>query len=169
MAETKTLYLVRHAKSSWAEPGIDDIDRPLNSRGLHDAPEMGRRIKRRGPVPELILCSPARRAAETFEMLGLGVANVVFDERIYEASASTLLALVESLDDRYRTAMLIGHNPSISWLASQLGGVHIDHMPTGAVATIRLATSHWRRAVGSPAELVDFDYPKKPPAAGNEG
>jgi phosphohistidine phosphatase len=156
----KTLYLVRHAKSDW-HAGKSDFDRPLNKRGLSDAPEMGRRLKVRGQLPDLVVCSPAKRAFQTLELLDLGV-ETLFDETIYEASTGDLLGIVQALDDRHGSAMLIGHNPSMTWLAVMLSGVRIDGMPTCAIATIELDSNHWKMAGACPAKLVDLDFPKKP-------
>lgn len=156
----KTLYLVRHAKSDW-NTGNTDFDRPLNKRGRRDAPEMGRRLKDKDPLPEIIVCSPAKRATETHERLGLEI-KTAFDERIYEATTGDLLDIVQSLDDKYASAMLVGHNPAMTWLASQLSGVRIDNMPTCAVAAIEIDSEHWKKAGSRPARLLDLDYPKKP-------
>ena len=161
MANGKILYLVRHAKSSWSNANLADFDRPLNNRGLRDAPEMGNRIKTRNTLPEIIACSPAKRATQTLEHLDLGIEHVVFEERIYGSSIGALLDVIHSLDDHLGSAMLIGHNPAMSLLAGWLSGVHIDNMPTCAVATIELDTGHWKDAGTCPAKLLDFDYPKK--------
>ena len=113
----KSLYLVRHAKSSWTDTGLGDFDRPLNKRGLRDAPEMGRRLNLRNVHPEIILCSPARRTRETLDLLiGKTAGNVHFKQAIYEASDQTLLSLVRTLPDSCTSAMLIGHNPAMGWL-----------------------------------------------------
>ncbi|VGO19823.1 SixA phosphatase family protein [Pontiella sulfatireligans] len=161
MTDGKPLYLVRHAKSDW-HTGVDDFDRPLNKRGRRDAPEMGRRLKMRGVEPDIMVCSPAKRALETLELLNVPAQTLVYDETIYEASLSTLLEIVQSLDDGFDSAMLVGHNPGMSWLASQLSGVRIKNMPTCSIAAIRLDTHRWKAAGVCPGELADFDYPKKP-------
>ncbi|VGO16021.1 hypothetical protein PDESU_04611 [Pontiella desulfatans] len=156
----KTLYLVRHAKSDW-NTGKADFDRPLNKRGRRDAPEMGRRLKERNALPGAIVCSPAKRARETLELLDLGI-DTTDNENIYEASAGMLMEIVQDLDDRLDSAMLIGHNPAMTWLASQLTGVRIEGMPTCAIATIHLDSTHWNQAGTCPAKLLDLDYPNKP-------
>ncbi|WP_372846057.1 histidine phosphatase family protein [Pontiella sp.] len=156
---TKTLYLVRHAKSDW-KTGQADFDRPLNKRGRRDAPDMGLRLKQRGALPALLVCSPARRANETCELLDLGT-ETDFNETIYEASAGELLDLVQQLDDRVESAMLIGHNPAMTWLAGLLSGERIEGMPTCAVAAIEIETARWRAAGACPARLLWRDYPRK--------
>lgn len=158
----KTLYLVRHAKSSWADLRLSDFDRQLNERGLRDAPEMGQRLKQRKIIPEIILCSPAQRTRQTLELLDLG-AEALFNERIYEASVDVLLDIIQALDDRFGSAMIIGHNPAIDWLAKELSDIHIERMPTCAVVTLELAAEHWKEAGRCNARLLDYDYPKRPP------
>jgi len=161
----KTLYLVRHAKSSWADMHLGDFDRPLNKRGLRDAPEMGRRLRQRGVNPEIILCSPAQRTRETAELLirefGGTMEAVQFDDRIYEASPETLLELICTLPDSCSSAMLIGHNPSIGYLVHQLSDTGIERMPTCAVATLQLQSHAWNDFGRDSVRLLNFDSPKK--------
>jgi phosphohistidine phosphatase len=157
----KTLYLMRHAKSDWNHPELSDFERPLNKRGLRDAPEMGRRLKEKDLIPELILCSPAERTRQTLDLLDLGVEHIIFNESIYEAYTETLLYIVQSIDDRYDSALILGHNPAMSWLASGLSGVRIGNMPTCAIAEISLQTDQWNKADSCPAELKSLDYPKQ--------
>jgi len=161
----KTLYLVRHANSSWAEMHLSDFDRPLNKRGLHDAPMMGNRLRKRGVKPEIILCSPAERTRQTAELLirefGGTMEMVQFDDRIYEASPETLLELIRTLPDTCSSAMLIGHNPSIGYLVHQLSETGIERMPTCAIANLEVETGNWKNIDSCPIRLVDFYYPKR--------
>lgn len=161
----KTLYLVRHAKSSWGNPSDSDFDRPLNERGRRDAPEMGRRLMGKGVRPNVVLCSPARRAVETIALLnaelGVPADSIHMQKRIYEASPETLLELIQKLDDSYDSAMLVGHNPAMTWLVEGLTGANIQNLPTCSVVTISLNSNHWNKAGKDPAELLNLDYPKK--------
>lgn len=161
MKGSKTLYLVRHAKSSWSAADLSDFDRPLNKRGFRDAPEMGRRLKADDSLPALICCSPATRARQTLEEMNLDT-KTVFDERLYGASREELLEIVRSTGNEYPSLMLIGHNPAMTWLANDLSGARIDNMPTCSIAIIRLPDALWAQAGTAPAELVAFDYPKRP-------
>ena len=163
MKTAKTLYLVRHAKSSWSHSELTDFDRPLNKRGYRDAPEMGRRLKARGALPEIIICSPALRARETLENMQLAVENVVFDESVYAAATGELLTAIRTIKNDFSRAMLIGHNPSITLLAGRLSGHPVDNMPTCAIAEIGLDSDLWSKAGTCSAELLHFDYPRKPP------
>jgi phosphohistidine phosphatase len=158
----KTLYLVRHAESDWNTDGAD-FDRPLNKRGRRDAPEMGQRIRKRNANPEIVVCSPAERARQTLELLELGT-KTVYEERIYEASAEALLEIVRSLDDQYQSVMIVGHNPSMTWLTNLLTGSHIQNMPTTSIATVGLQSIQWAEAAPGAATLLDFDFPKNTPA-----
>lgn len=162
---TKTLYLVRHAKSGWTNMHLGDFNRTLNQRGLRDAPEMGQRLQKRGLKPEIILCSPAQRARQTAELFikafGGTMDGVHFDDRIYEADHKTLLTLIRLLPETCSSAMLIGHNPSIGWAANQLSDVGIEQMPTCAIATIELSSSRWKDMGKEATRLLDFDHPRR--------
>ncbi|MCP2637711.1 histidine phosphatase family protein [Microbacterium sp. HD4P20] len=137
-----TLVLVRHAKSDWGDPGLDDHDRPLNERGRRDAPRMARRLADAGVRPEGILSSTAVRARSTAEVFGaeLGVA-VTLDPELYGAPAGTLLATAAATGAR--SIMVVAHDPGMSVLAAQLSGGDIAHMPTCAVATFRWHAEDW--------------------------
>src|SRR5215472_16046156 len=110
----KTLLLLRHAKSDWDDHSLSDFDRPLASRGERDAPRIGKALRERGPLPEIIINSPAVRAKTTAEAViksaGLGI-NPQFDERIYGASPPELLALIRRIPDSISCALMVGHNP----------------------------------------------------------
>lgn len=160
----KTLYLVRHAKSSWVNPSYSDFDRPLNDRGQRDAPEMGRRLHEKGVKPDLIVCSPARRAMETLELLntelGVDQDSIFMQKRLYEASAPTLINIIQSLENSAESAMIIGHNPSMSWIAAEISGEPIGNLPTCSVVGIELDSSDWNVAGICAAHLLFQDYPK---------
>ncbi len=160
----KTLYLMRHAKSNWADMRQSDFDRPLNQRGLRDAPEMGLRLAKRKVHPDIIVCSPAQRTRETIELIapkiGVRLDRVVFQESLYEASTDAVLEIIRSIPDRYKSALIIGHNPSIGRLVNQLADVHIDQMPTCAIATLKLETDRWMDIDTCAIQRSDFDYPK---------
>jgi phosphohistidine phosphatase len=159
----KTLYLMRHAKAASPDMRLGDFNRPLNQRGLQDAPEMGRRLQKRGARPELILCSPAQRTRQTAELLmkefGGTMGGVQFDDRIYEADPATLLNLIRALPNTCASAMVIGHNPSIGHLAHQFSETGIERMPTCAIATIELSSSSWKDMGKEATRLLDLTTP----------
>ncbi|QBG47460.1 histidine phosphatase family protein [Verrucomicrobia bacterium S94] len=160
----KTLYLVRHAKSSWVNPSYSDFDRPLNDRGRRDALEMARRLKDKGMLPEIIISSPARRAIETLDQLlpelCVDKKQVFMQKRLYEASSETLIEIIQALDHSIRSALVLGHNPSITRAAEKLSGEPVGHLPTSSVAAIKLDSDDWNLAGICAADLLFLDYPK---------
>jgi len=164
----KTLLLIRHAKSSWNDLGARDFDRSLNHRGRHDAPEMGRRLAARldrGNLRlEAFLCSSARRAVETANLLAPELAfpsaSIDWRNELYVASPATMLDVVRSVPDHATAAALLAHNPGITELAEILTGVAFGNVPTCGVIMLALPVNHWGDA-GVGAELIDFDYPRR--------
>jgi phosphohistidine phosphatase len=120
---TRRLILLRHAKSDW--PDVPDRDRPLAKRGRRDAPRIGRWLHEHGYQPDVVVVSAATRTRQTWDLVAPelgGLPAVHFEPRAYAASALTLLYLAQELPARYRTALLIGHNPGLSELAASLAG-----------------------------------------------
>jgi phosphohistidine phosphatase len=160
----KTLFLVRHAKSSRDDPSLPDPDRPLNDRGRRDAPTMGKRLAKRHVKPDLLVSSPALRALTTAQLIadeiGYRHKDIVVDDRLYASSPDDVLAVVRALDNRLDRVMLFGHNPEFSDLAHRLSSEIVD-MPTSAVAEYDFDTKAWSD-IGEvePAKAV-LDYPKK--------
>ena len=142
----KLLSILRHAKSSWNDPSIDDHDRPLSKRGLRDAPRMGALLREQGLVPETILSSTARRARDT----ALAVASaagfpdeVRFTRELYHAIPETFLEALRELPDTAGHALVVGHNPTLEELLAVLvGEEHV--MPTAALAVVELPIESWR-------------------------
>lgn len=143
----KTLLLLRHAKSSWNDPGIADFDRPLNERGLRAAPLVGRFMRERKLRPDLVICSPAARARETASLVikaaGLD-APLRFDERIYDATPARLFEIVSQIEDAASEALLIGHNPGFEQLLERLTG-EARRMATATLAFITLDIEKWNK------------------------
>lgn len=161
----KHLLLIRHAKSSWDDPSLADFDRPLNARGLRDAPFMGSLLKFRGLVPDQIISSPARRARDTAHILaratGFNPADIDLRAEVYQARLPDLVALVRTLDDAWRRVYLIGHNPELMDLVDWLTGEAIDHLPTTGIASIEFPTESWAHIMESAGRLVWLDMPKR--------
>ncbi len=160
----KTLFLVRHAKSSWNDAALPDKDRPLNDRGRRDAPKMGERLAKRDVKPDLILSSPAMRALETAEIIAKKLdyrrKDIVVDDRLYAVGADDLLDVIHELDDKLERVMLFGHNPELTELAHRLSN-KITDMPTCAVAEFAFDAKSWSSiGKGKPAR-VTLDSPKK--------
>jgi phosphohistidine phosphatase len=153
------LVLVRHAKSDWGDPRLDDHDRPLNDRGIRDAPRMARVLAATDFRPEMILSSTALRARTTAEAFAaqFGVA-VDLDPELYAAPARTLLA--KASGSGARRVIVVAHDPGMTALAEQLSGGEIGHMPTCAVATFTWHDDDWDAVETlEPADWT-FDTPR---------
>lgn len=153
------LALVRHAKSDWGDPSLDDHDRPLNDRGMRDAPVMAARLAASGFRPDVILASTALRARTTAEAFAaeLGVA-VSLDPELYGAPAGALLAAAAATGAA--SVMVVAHDPGMSVLAGRLSGDGIGHMPTCAVATFTWTHDDWDVATALDPDDWTFDTPR---------
>lgn len=162
------LTLLRHGKSSWDDPELEDLERPLAPRGLRDVPEMGRRLAKRGELPGLILSSPALRALSTARAIareiGYREARIRQEPALYMASPLEILATLQRLGDPPQHLMVVGHNPGLTELANMLDEFHLDNLPTAAILSVEFDASDWGRIEPASARLLWFDYPKKRPA-----
>ncbi|HEY1076243.1 MAG TPA: histidine phosphatase family protein [Fontimonas sp.] len=161
----RLLTLVRHAKSSWDQPGQRDFDRPLNERGERDAPRMAAHVRRMAGTPDAIVSSPALRALTTArvfaEAMDLPAARIVEQPRIYEASAATLLELVRQFDDGLRHIMMFGHNPGFSELAHALAPVSFEDLSTCAAVQIGFDVARWAEIQQGRGAQHFYAYPKQ--------
>ena len=161
----KNLFLTRHAKSSWNNPGLADIDRPLNERGKKAAPFMGKLIVDKGEKPELLISSPAYRALSTAkafgEVMGLVENDIIIDRTIYGAGTQQLLDLVQIQDDLHKSIMLFGHNPTFTSFVNMLTGSNIMNVVTCGVVRINFEYSSWIDIDFGSGRLVYYEYPKK--------
>lgn len=153
----KSLTLFRHAKTERESGTGRDFDRRLAERGRQDAPRIGEEIRKLGLDYDLVLSSPAARAAETAEMAGL---SARFDDRIYDASTEQLLTMVQQVGDEVSRLMMVGHNPGFERLASRLIGQHVE-MPTGALVEIVLPIDSWSETADGGGRLVRQINPKE--------
>ena len=166
------LMLLRHAKSSWAVAGQKDFDRPLNGRGQHAATAMGRYMASKEAMPQLVLCSPARRARETWNLLAgelKAVPEILIVPEIYDFGDGKVL--IECLRDRAGSAqsvLLVGHNPAIGVLAQNLAGKGNNKLrerlrlkyPTAALAVISFDLDNWQSLAAGLGTLLRFVTPK---------
>jgi phosphohistidine phosphatase len=165
--EHRTLYLLRHAKSSWDEPAHPDFERPLAPRGRRDVRLIAERLSGFETVPELVLCSSAVRTRETLELLQPALADVraQFEDELYGASSEALCERLRAVPDEIGSVLLIGHNPGLHDLALALatGGRARERLeakfPTAALAT--LACQSWSELRPGAAELLAFVVPKQ--------
>ncbi|MEZ5810086.1 MAG: histidine phosphatase family protein [Rhizobiaceae bacterium] len=168
------LFLLRHAKSSWDDPALDDFDRPLAPRGLKAAPTMGREMASRGWVPDLALVSPAARAAQSWALVSAAFADVPptqFEENLYMATPQTMLGFVTGLDEAAEGIVLVGHNPGMEELALLLAGPGSDEtaearmaakFPTAALARLAF-DGPWVSLAPQAAQLTHFIRPRDLP------
>ena len=168
----KHLILLRHAKSDWSDPALDDFDRPLNKRGRKAAPVMGGLFNKQAWAPDLVLCSTARRAQQTWDLVAKELSRPVPVKplkSLYLAPPSRILATLEPLPDDVGSAVVVGHNPGLHNLAHQLAGGGSDKraanalaikFPTGAVAVIDLEIAQWRDIRKGKSRLIGFFCPR---------
>ena len=161
----KTLYLMRHAKSSWSFDALSDQERPLNDRGRADAPRMGQALAARRIKPDRLVSSPAVRALSTAVLvareLHFAPADIVVEPAIYQADVDTLLAVIRAQPDAAQAVLLTGHNPTITEVANQLSPSPLsDDMPTGAVVCLHFQTDNWADVQPANGEFYFYDYPK---------
>jgi phosphohistidine phosphatase len=169
LVSVKTLYLIRHAKSSWDDPEMDDFIRPLNDRGKKDAPRMGKRLKEKDLTPDLMVSSPATRTLETCRVIAkiLNYPNdkIKIEKRLYHASEEQLLKVVQELKDRPKDdeeiVLLFGHNPGLTNFANKLLDENIDNIPTCGIIAAKLHISQWRDITFGCGKMESFDFPKK--------
>ncbi|HEY4061957.1 MAG TPA: histidine phosphatase family protein [Puia sp.] len=160
----KTLLIVRHAKSSWDNAAISDIDRPLNDRGRHDAPIMARRLIKAAARIDLLVSSPAKRARQTAESFAREFEKkektIRFIPELYHASVQTFKEVIAGLEDDYQCVALFSHNPGITAFVNTLTTVHLDNMPTCGVFAVTSPTERWEQFQTAGPVFWFFDYPK---------
>ena len=160
----KTLILVRHAKSDWGNPGLDDFDRPLNERGKKDAPVMAQRLLDKKIKIDAFIASPAKRAAKTAKIFAETFKHkkegIVFKEKLYLAEPSAFFSVIADADNDFKTVAVFSHNYGITDFANQLTDARIDNIPTCGVFAIKIYTDTWSDFREAKKEFWFFDYPK---------
>jgi phosphohistidine phosphatase len=158
----KILVLIRHAKSNWDNPGIDDFDRPLNKRGKRDAPFMGERLRTRAILPDLIVSSPAIRARKTVEKIahkvGYPQEAIIYKPNLYLPGFEEFVETIHSIDDNFNKTYLVSHNPGITELAYILSKHYIENIPTSGVFAVKFDVKRWVDV--KTGEFLFFEYPK---------
>jgi phosphohistidine phosphatase len=161
----KTIYLLRHAKSSWANGNLSDKQRPLNGRGQNDAPAMGERFAARGEELDQVLSSPALRAHTTAQLFcdacGFPSRDIVVEPDLYFSGSGSIEDLILAQDDRVRALMLVFHNPDITYFANSIDyEVRIDNVPTCGLIKLVSDIAQWRDWSRDNTAFEYFDYPK---------
>ncbi len=161
----KKLYIIRHSKSSWSSSAKSDFDRPLNKRGLRDAPFMGKVLKQQDVKPDLILSSPAKRAKKTAifisHKLNYKEDDIVFDEDLYLSSVEEILEIISEVNSDINTLFIIAHNPGVTNFVNRFSKDKIENLPTTGVYKMEFDISSWEELKEDKAENSYFDYPKK--------
>jgi len=163
----KRLLVLRHAKSEWGDSARSDFERTLNPRGERDAPRMGAWLAGQGLQPDVIVSSPAVRAARTARLVaeasGCPAELIRFEAAIYEAWPATLLELVRGFADDWWQPLLVGHNPGLHELVEQLTGRPLDKLPTCTLAVLDLEIDRWAETAAGCAALALLQTPKTLP------
>lgn len=161
----RTLYLIRHAKSSWESPGVRDFDRPLNDRGLRDAPSMAKILVERHISPDLVVTSPAKRAQTTAlffaRAFGISDEQVLRNPDIYDALPFTILQTISGLPDSARTVLMFGHNPSFTEVANHFTEDFIPNVPTCGIVQINTQAETWAEMTELNSKVVARFFPKE--------
>ena len=160
----KTLILIRHAKSSWDDPGLSDFERPLNDRGKKDAPAMAERLYERGIKIDAFVSSPARRARKTAEQFAKRYKkdkeDLVLRTELYMASDEAFTTVIEKLDDSIDCVAIFSHNPGITEFANMLSTTRIDNMPTASIFAVNADIKNWSDFTTQHTSFWFFDFPK---------
>ena len=161
----KNVYFIRHAKSSWEDPSLSDIQRPLNKRGLRDAPFMAKMLKNKNVKADLIISSPANRALTTARYFA-GEMNIPDDaisvnNIIYGAYPEDVIRLIRNLDDGISTVLVFGHNPTFTSLVNRFTEDYIANVPTCGIVKIEAPIHSWSKFGGETSVQSEFYYPKQ--------
>ena len=163
----KTLYLVRHAKSSWENPEVGDVERPLNDRGKRDAPAMGVRLRKLKVNPDLMITSYAKRARATCtriaKELGYSEQRIREESRLYHANEGDIISVLRNLDDKYERVMAFGHNPGLTDFVNAFSTEEevTDNIPTCGVVAFEIPLNTWSAIEFGTGKLLFYDYPKR--------
>lgn len=160
----KTLFIVRHAKSSWDSPYLSDFERPLNKRGEKNLPDMAKRFEDTGYSVDLIVTSPAVRALTTAKgfasQLNFTADKLLEEESFYHASAQSIKQRLSRIENEHDSVMIFGHNPGLTSLINSLSNFNLYNLPTCAVCGIQFEFDFWESILHTKGEKFYYDYPK---------
>jgi len=156
----KTLYIVRHAKSSWAYDGIKDADRPLKKRGINNAHMMSKILKEKIDRPDVFLSSSANRALHTAiifsDSFKYPLANLKISKSLYSFSDGYLTKIIKALDNSFDSVIIFSHNHGINDFVNSFGDQFIQNVPTCGIVGIKFDTKHWKSIKKGTTFMVDF-------------
>lgn len=163
----KSLTVVRHAKSSWENPSLNDFDRPLNNRGERDAPKMAERFASTNFRPDIIVSSPAVRAWTTASIfaqkLGYTEDRLRPDDQLFHASIDEILDVIAAQDENVKSLMIVGHNPGLTDFVNFLAPGLTNNLPTAGMVTANINCDDWALYTRPEVEIVLHDFPKNNP------
>ncbi len=161
----KKLFLIRHGKSSWSNPDLQDFDRPLNKRGMRDVPFMAKMLVGKGVKADQIVTSPANRAITTAKQFaaeqGIEQEDLMIQHGIYEAYPESLLQIVREFSNDLDIVLMFGHNPGFTYLANMFDGDYIVNIPTCGVVEINADIQKWENLGGTNGKIANFYFPKQ--------
>jgi len=160
----KTLYLVRHAKSSWKDLSLADIDRPLNKRGKQDAPNMAMYLAKKIDNPGIFICSPSRRTLDTanyfLDAFSYDKINLILENDLYHGDESNFHNVIERINENSESAILFGHNPGITDYVNELTNSRIVNIPTCGIVGINLKINRWKAINEINGKLLFYFFPE---------
>jgi phosphohistidine phosphatase len=160
----KSVIIIRHAKSSWDNMGVEDFDRPLNDRGKEDAPKMAKRLLERNVSIDAFISSTAKRARKTASLFikefGGQKEDIILVPELYLAGVEAFYNAIAQAPASAETIALFAHNPGITDFANELTDVHVDDMPTCAIFAVKADIQNWSSFKGAKKQYWFFDYPK---------
>ena len=160
----KQLLLVRHAKSDWGDPSLNDFDRPLNERGKKDAPVMANRLLDKKIKIDAFIASPAKRAKKTASVFAkeykIGKDKIILKEELYGAGPTIFYDVISNVSDKLDCIAVFSHNPGITDFANSLTEKQIDNIPTSGIFAVKINAKHWKDFEKAEKEFWFADYPK---------
>ena len=159
----KTVYFIRHGKSSWDDSSLQDKERPLKKRGVKNAKLMAKVIHNRGIISPLLVSSPANRALSTAKIfagkLKINETKIIVNDQLYFEGLQNILKVIHEQDDRHQVMFIFGHNPDITELANKFSDKAIDNVPTCGVVGVEFKADTWEALSYSIGKMIYFDYP----------
>ncbi len=160
----KTLILVRHAKSDWGNLNLSDFDRPLNERGLRDAPRMAQHLIEKGIAIDAFIASPAKRAKKTAQIFSNTYKRdkdaIIYHTALYLAPPTVFFDVISQTDNKYNSIAVFSHNNGLTEFANLLTNTRIDDLPTCGVFAVTVATDNWANILHADKHFLFCDYPK---------
>jgi phosphohistidine phosphatase len=161
----KTLYIARHAKSSWSNPMLKDFERPLNTRGKENTLKMGKLLKKMKEFPELIISSPAKRAISTArrlsKFLNYNKKKIVQEKMLYMAGIDDFINTISTVKNKISKLMVVSHNPGVTEFTDIKCNENISNIPTCSVVRIDFDMKKWSDIESTTGKIIFFEYPKK--------